>query len=79
LPVLASLLARDSYLPHLFALRDDRQVFASGIWTLGILSGALLPVVRGVADRCADRAEAGQPRAVLLTGAGGVTAAARRS
>jgi amino acid transporter len=31
LPVLASLLARDNYLPHLFALRDDRQVFASGI------------------------------------------------
>ena len=42
LPVLASLLARDNYLPHLFALRDDRQVFASGIWTLAILSGALL-------------------------------------
>jgi amino acid transporter len=47
LPVLASLLARDNYLPHLFALRDDRQVFASGIWTLGILSGALLVAVAG--------------------------------
>ena len=34
LPVLASLLARDDYLPDLFALRDDRQVFApgSGCW-----------------------------------------------
>ena len=34
LPVLASLLARDNYLPHLFALRGDRQVFAtvSGRW-----------------------------------------------
>jgi len=42
LPVLASLLARNNYLPHLYALRDDRQVFASGIWTLAILSGALL-------------------------------------
>jgi amino acid transporter len=47
LPVLASLLARNNYLPHLFALRDDRQVFASGIWTLGILSGALIVAVAG--------------------------------
>ena len=42
LPVLASLLARDDYLPHLFALRGDRQVFANGIWALAVLSGALL-------------------------------------
>jgi Amino acid permease len=34
MPLLASLLARDNYLPHRFALRDDRQVFAAGIWTL---------------------------------------------
>ena len=27
LPVLASLLSKDGYLPHLFALRGDRQVF----------------------------------------------------
>jgi amino acid transporter len=47
LPVLASLLARNNYLPHLYALRDDRQVFASGILTLGILSGALLVAVAG--------------------------------
>ena len=47
LPVLASLLARNNYLPHLYALRDDRQVFASGIWTLAILSGALLVAVGG--------------------------------
>ena len=31
LPVLASLVARDNYLPHLFSLRDDRQVFGNGI------------------------------------------------
>ena len=30
LPVLASLVAKDDYLPRLFSLRDDRQVFASG-------------------------------------------------
>ena len=47
LPVLASLLARDNYLPHLFALRGDRQVFANGIWALAILSGALLVAVGG--------------------------------
>ena len=47
LPVLASLLAKDNYLPHLFALRDDRQVFASGIWALSILAAALLIAVRG--------------------------------
>jgi amino acid transporter len=47
LPVLASLLARDNYLPHLFRLRDDRQVFASGIWTLAILSGVLIVAVGG--------------------------------
>jgi len=47
LAVLASLLARDNYLPHLFFLRDDRQVFAPGIWTLAVLAGALLVAVGG--------------------------------
>jgi hypothetical protein len=47
LPVLASLLARDDYLPHLFALRGDRQVFANGIWALAVLSAALLVAVGG--------------------------------
>ena len=47
LPVLASLLSQDDYLPHLFALRGDRQIFANGIWALAILSGALLVAVGG--------------------------------
>ncbi len=47
LPILASLLARDNYLPHAFALRGDRQVFFSGIWTLSGLSALLLIAVRG--------------------------------
>jgi amino acid transporter len=47
LPVLASLLSRDHYLPHLFALRGDRQVFANGIWALAILSAVLLLAVSG--------------------------------
>ncbi len=47
LPVLSSLLARDNYLPHLFSMRGDRQVFANGILVLAVLSGLLLIVVRG--------------------------------
>ncbi len=47
LPVLASLLARDNYLPHLFALRGERQVFANGIWALAAFAGVLLVVARG--------------------------------
>jgi amino acid transporter len=47
LPVLASLLSRDHYLPHLFSLRGDRQVFANGIWALAALSAVLLIVVNG--------------------------------
>jgi amino acid transporter len=45
LPILASLLARDNYLPHLFSLRGDRQVFANGIWVLAGLSAVLLIAV----------------------------------
>jgi amino acid transporter len=47
LPILASLLARDNYLPHLFSLRGDRQVFANGIWVLTGLSAGLLIAVGG--------------------------------
>ena len=47
LPILASLLARDDYLPHLFSLRDDRQVFGNGIWVLAGLSAGLLIAVGG--------------------------------
>ena len=34
LPVLASLLARDNYLPHVFALKGERQVFRYGVIVL---------------------------------------------
>jgi len=47
LPILASLLARDNYLPHLFSLRGDRQVFANGIVVLTGLSAALIIAVGG--------------------------------
>jgi hypothetical protein len=39
LPVLASLLARDNNLPHIFALRADRQVYRYGVT---VLAGAAL-------------------------------------
>jgi amino acid transporter len=45
LPVLGSLLARDHYLPHLFSIRGDRQVFSNGIWALAAMSGVLLVAV----------------------------------
>jgi amino acid transporter len=47
LPILASLLARDNYLPHIFGLRGDRQVFNYGIWVLAGLSALLLAAVGG--------------------------------
>ncbi|MGC2485431.1 MAG: APC family permease [Acidimicrobiales bacterium] len=47
LPLLASLLARDNFLPHIFGLRGDRQVFNSGIWVLASLSAILLIAVGG--------------------------------
>jgi amino acid transporter len=47
LPVLASLLARDNYLPHVFALRGDRLVFSKGIWALAGAAGVLLVAVGG--------------------------------
>jgi amino acid transporter len=47
LPVLASLVAKDNYLPHLFTLRGDRQVFSNGIAVLALMAAALLVAVRG--------------------------------
>ncbi|MET3982786.1 APC family permease [Streptomyces sp. PvR034] len=42
LPVLMSLLARDNYLPHVFALKADRQVHRHGVVWLALVSAALL-------------------------------------
>jgi len=47
LPVLASLLARDNNLPHLFRLRADRQVHRYGVVVLAVLAAILLVVSRG--------------------------------
>jgi amino acid transporter len=47
LPVLASLLATDNFLPHLFFLRADRQVHRYGIGVLAAFAAILLIVSRG--------------------------------
>ena len=47
LPVLASLLATDNFLPHLFFLKADRQVHRYGIGVLAAAAAVLLVVSRG--------------------------------
>ncbi|MET9409515.1 APC family permease [Streptomyces sp. NPDC002935] len=42
LPVLLKLLARDNYLPHVFALKADRQVHRHGVLALALVSAGLL-------------------------------------
>ncbi|GAA2752315.1 APC family permease [Kitasatospora cinereorecta] len=42
LPVLMHLLARDNHLPHVFALRADRQVHRHGVLFLALVSAALM-------------------------------------
>lgn len=47
LPLLASIMARDHYAPHIFAVRGDRLVFNSGIWVLSAAAALLLIAVNG--------------------------------
>ena len=47
LPVLASLLAADNYLPHVFGQRSERLVYSRGVIVLTVLAGALLVAVKG--------------------------------
>jgi len=51
LPLLASLLARDHYLPHFFMVRGDRQMYSNGIVVLALFSGGLLVAVDGNTQR----------------------------
>ena len=51
LPVLASLLARDNFLPHLFFLRADRQVHRYGVVVLAVAAAALLVLAGGDTQR----------------------------
>jgi hypothetical protein len=47
LPVLASLLAKDNFLPHLFRLRAAHQVHRYGVSVLAVAAAILLVVARG--------------------------------
>ena len=47
LPVQTALLARDNFLPHMFALRADRQVHRYGVAVLAVFAAALLVASSG--------------------------------
>lgn len=50
-PMLASLMARDGFLPRYLGLRGDRLVFSNGIVLLGVLAGFLLVIFEGITTR----------------------------
>lgn len=50
-PRLASLLARDHFLPHQFSFRGDRLAFSVGIICLAVLASMLLIAFKGSTDR----------------------------
>ena len=47
LPVLASLLAKDNFLPHVFHLKGERQVHRYGVIVLAVAAAALLVAAEG--------------------------------
>lgn len=53
-PRLASLLARDNFLPHQFAFRGDRLAFSIGIVFLAIMAALLLVVFNGSVEHLID-------------------------
>jgi amino acid transporter len=46
-PLLASILARDGYMPHQMASFGDRLVFSNGVVILGVLAGLLILLFHG--------------------------------
>lgn len=50
-PLLASLIAKDGFLPRYLALRGDRLVFSNGIVLLGLLAAILLIIFEGITTR----------------------------
>ncbi len=53
-PRLASLLARDNFMPHQFAFRGDRLAFSTGIIVLAILASSLLMIFEGNVSHLID-------------------------
>ena len=50
-PLLASLMARDKFLPRYLGLRGDKLVFSNGIILLGVLAALLIVIFDGVTTR----------------------------
>ena len=50
-PQLASIMARDSWMPRMFAVRGDRLVYQNGILVLGFFSALLIVIFGGNTDR----------------------------
>ncbi|MBI5303404.1 MAG: APC family permease [Chloroflexi bacterium] len=49
-PRLASVLARDNFMPHQFLFRGDRLAFSTGIFALGTIAAFLVVVFKGTVD-----------------------------
>jgi hypothetical protein len=50
-PQLASILARDNFMPHQFQFRGDRLAFTTGILFLGIVAASLVVIFKGNVER----------------------------
>jgi len=50
-PLLASMIAKDNFLPRYLAMRGDRLVFSNGIVLLGTLAAVLIIVFEGITSR----------------------------
>jgi amino acid transporter len=46
-PLLASMMAKDKFMPHMFSVRGDRLGFSNGILVLGVLSAFLIIAFEG--------------------------------
>ncbi len=69
-PRLARAIAQNGYLPHAFVIRGRRLVYAQGIYALGLLTGILLIIFRGVTDRLIPLYAVGAFLAFTLSQAG---------
>ncbi len=69
-PRVCRVVAQDGYLPYWFAMRGRRLVYASGMYVLTALSGALLLLFGGVTDRLIPLFAVGAFLAFTLSQAG---------
>ena len=69
-PRLCRAVAENGYLPYPFTLRGRRRVYSHGIYALGLLSGLLLIIFRGITDRLITLFAVGAFLAFTLSQAG---------